>query len=100
DRLKKHSEELEKTVAERTVELQAAYRELEAFTYSVAHDLRAPLRRMQGFLGGLNDELGPGLTPGAGELLQRTAVAVERMDKLVSDLLKLSQVAKQSQPFQ
>ena len=100
DRLKKHAEELERTVAERTSELNAAYRELEAFTYSVAHDLRAPLRRMQGFLTGLRDELGPGVKSSANELLERSVLSVERMDKLVSDLLKLSQVGKAAQPFQ
>jgi signal transduction histidine kinase len=100
ERLKRHAQELEQTVTERTAELHAAYRELEAFTYSVAHDLRAPLRRMQGFLSGLQGELGPDITPGAAEMVRRANLSVERMDKLVSDLLKLSQVSKDAQPFQ
>ena len=98
--LQRHSEELEKTVTERTSELQAAYGELEAFTYSVAHDLRAPLRRMQGFLSGLRDEIGAGLAQEPAELLRRTVASLDRMDKLVSDLLKLSQVGREAGQFQ
>ena len=99
-RLKKHSEDLEKTVDERTVELQSAYRELETFTYSVAHDLRAPIRRMQGLVGGLRQELGPGLARDPAELLQRTISSLDRMDKLVADLLRLAQVGKNVGTFE
>lgn len=92
-RLQKHSEELERIVAERTAEL-------EAFTYSVAHDLRAPLRRMQGFVGSLQIELGSAIADEPRELLRRTNASLDRMDKLVADLLKLSQVGREVGPFQ
>jgi len=100
DRLKVHSEQLEKTVGERTAELQSAYRELEAFTYSVAHDLRSPLRRMQGFLSALKNDLGPGLARDPADLLQRTIFSLDRLDRLVADLLELSRVGKEAGQFQ
>ncbi|HKQ39657.1 MAG TPA: PAS domain S-box protein [Verrucomicrobiae bacterium] len=89
DRLQRHSEELERVVGERTAEL-------EAFTYTVAHDLRAPVRRMQGFVSSLQMALGSGIAEEPRELLRRTAGSLDRMDKLVADLLKLSQVGRQT----
>ena len=100
ERLQKYAEELEQTVQDRTSELHAAYRELEAFTYSVAHDLRAPLRRMEGYLATLKLDLGPKLPPDPGDLLDRTMLCVQRTDRLVSDLLTLSQAGKQTPRFQ
>ena len=100
ERLQRHSEELEKTVNERTAELLSAYRELESFTYSVAHDLRSPLRRLQGFLGDLQTEAGTSLASGPAELLQRSISAVDRTDKLVADLLHLSRLGKHVAQFE
>ncbi len=100
ERLQKHSQELEKTVAERTAELNAAYHELESFTYSVAHDLRAPLRRIQGFLTILEEELGSRLPPNQRELLQKASGCADSMNSLVEDLLKLSQVGTQALKWQ
>jgi PAS domain S-box-containing protein len=90
--LKKYSEELEKTVAERTAELKAAYRELEAFAYTVAHDLQSPLRRIGGLLTILKQDLGSELEGRNGEVLHKIIRGVDRMDALVRDLLKLSKV--------
>ena len=95
ERLLKYSQDLEKTVAERTAQLRDAYSELETFTYSVAHDLRAPLGRMQNLLTALQDDLGAGLASEPSQLLQRCIRGAERMAGLVEDLLKLAQVGKQ-----
>ena len=91
-RLQRHAEELERMVRERTSEL-------EAFTYSVAHDLRAPIRRMEGFISNLKRDLGPTLAGEPAELLKRTASALERMDILVGDLLRLSQISTEPGQF-
>lgn len=93
--------ELETRVAERTRQLTEANAGLEAFAHSVAHDLRAPLRVMQGFSKALLDDYGPHLV-GDGELFaQRIIAAAERMDRLISDLLeyaRLSRTALRLQP--
>jgi PAS domain S-box-containing protein len=94
--------ELETRVAERTRQLTEANAELEAFAHSVAHDLRAPLRVMQGFSKALLEDYGPQLV-GDGELFaQRIIAAAERMDRLISDLLgyaRLSRTAPRLQPL-
>jgi signal transduction histidine kinase len=85
---------LERKVAERTAELSAANRELEAFTSAVSHDLRAPLRAIGGFSQALAEDeiLTPG-TPGA-EYLARIRAASSRMDELIRSLLDLSRISK------
>lgn len=95
ERLKKHSEELEKTVAERTADLNTAYQELETFTYTVAHDLRSPIRRMRGFLSILKDELRSGSQAAQEDMADKADAVAERMDHLIEDLLKLSKVSEQ-----
>ncbi|HWI55575.1 MAG TPA: response regulator, partial [Bacillota bacterium] len=86
---------LEQKVQERTAELNAANRELEAFTYSVAHDLRGPLRGIRGFLVVLQEELGPGLSKEAAEHLGKGQGCAARMSQLVDDLLNLARVTQQ-----
>ena len=85
---------LERKVEERTVELKAANEELEAFSYSVSHDLRAPLRSMDGFskavLEGHGDKLG---AEGRGDL-ERVRAASQRMGELIDDLLLLSRASR------
>ncbi len=91
---RRNTEELERRVAERTVELAAVNRELEAFSYSVSHDLRAPLRAIDGFSQALLEEQGERLEPRAMEYLRRTRNASQRMSQILEDLIRLSRVAR------
>jgi PAS domain S-box-containing protein len=90
------NEDLEERIAERTGQLQAANHELEAFSYSVSHDLRAPLRHIAGFARILISDFGPGMTPEARDHLQRIDDAVIRMGLLVDGLLGLAKLGRQS----
>jgi signal transduction histidine kinase len=81
---------LEDLVRERTAELVAANSELEAFAYSVSHDLRAPLRHIKGFTQLLEEEAGATLDPSARTLLARIPRSVDQMGKLIDDLLTFS----------
>ncbi len=85
---------LEQRVQERTAQLEASNRELEAFSYSVAHDLRAPLRAIDGFNQALVDDYGQMLPGEARDLFQRARQASQRMAQLIDDLLNLSRVAR------
>ncbi|MDB6034952.1 MAG: ATPase [Verrucomicrobiales bacterium] len=85
-------EVLEKRVAERTARLEETVGDLEHFSYSLTHDLRAPLRAMQGFSSLLLEESLP--EPERTSYLQRIAAAAERMDKLVRDALDYSMVLR------
>jgi signal transduction histidine kinase len=86
---------LEERVRERTAKLTEALRELESFSYSVAHDLRAPLRAMAGFAWLLLDaHLGATDEEGRG-FAQRIVESAQRMDVMVSDLLEYSRVVRQ-----
>jgi PAS domain S-box-containing protein len=89
------NETLERRVAERTGELAAANRELEAFTHSVSHDLRAPLRQVDGFVRILSEALAGRLEPQVEHYLQRIAEGAQRMGRLVDDLLNLAGVGRQ-----
>jgi signal transduction histidine kinase len=86
---------LEEMVEERTSELTAVNRELEAFSYSVSHDLRAPLRAIDGFSQALLEDYTASLDPTAKEYLQRTRRAAQRMGALIDDLLNLSRLTRQ-----
>ena len=81
---------LEQRVEERTAELQAANRELDSFAYAVSHDLRAPLRAMNGFSQALLEDFGDDLTGDAREYLDQIILASRRMGELVDGLLTLS----------
>jgi signal transduction histidine kinase len=81
---------LERRVRERTDALEAANAELEAFSYSVSHDLRAPLRALDGFSLALLEDYGEGLDDEAADYLQRIRAASQRMARLIDDLLMLS----------
>jgi len=76
-------------------ELEATNKELEAFTYSVSHDLRAPLRHVDGFSRILVEEFGPQLDPTARRYLERMQKGVRTMAQLVDDLLQLARIGRQ-----
>jgi PAS domain S-box-containing protein len=92
---------LEQRIQERTEELKSAYSELESYSYAVAHDLRSPLRIINGFAQALEED-NPGLKPGSQSHIQRIKDSSRRMGKLIDGLLKLSQYTRgdvQRQPI-
>jgi PAS domain S-box-containing protein len=86
--------ELERRVAERTTQLELANKELESFSYSVSHDLRAPLRAIDGFSAALVEDYGESLDVRARSHLDRVRRAAQRMADLIDSLLKLAKVAR------
>ncbi len=86
--------DLERRVAERTAEFEAANKELEAFCYSVSHDLRAPLRSIDGFAQVLLEDYGNVLDEGGQSYLGRVRSASQRMAQLIDDLLELSKLTR------
>ncbi len=94
EELERHAAELEARVAERTQELRQTNAELESFCYSVSHDLRAPLRAMQGFAQALLEDFGDRLEPAGREYADRVVSAARRMDLLIQDLLAYSRVSR------
>lgn len=85
---------LEQRVAERTAQLQALNRELETFSYSVSHDLRAPLRSIHGFSQAILDDYSDRLDDVGRGYLNRVCSAAQRMGQLIDDLLQLSRVTR------
>jgi PAS domain S-box-containing protein len=94
ERVRQLNEELEVRVLERTAELEAANRELEAFSYSVSHDLRAPLRAVDGFSELLLEDHGPDLNEEARDYLRRVRAASQRMGQLIDAMLQLARVTR------
>ncbi len=90
------NEVLERRVEERTRALQEANRELQAFSYSVSHDLRAPLRAIDGFSRMIEDGHAVQLGETGRELFARVRAAAKRMGQLIDDLLMLSQISRQA----
>jgi signal transduction histidine kinase len=88
------NQDLERRVQERTAQLEAANTELEAFSYSVSHDLRAPLRGIDGFSKVLLEDYNDKLDEIAKGHLERVRGAVARMSELIDDLLKLSRISR------
>lgn len=92
--LKKLNEELDHRVQERTCLLDTALKEQESFSYSVSHDLRAPLRHINSHLAILMEDFGDLLPPEAHYLLERSRTASVHMGKLIDDLLNLARVSR------
>jgi PAS domain S-box-containing protein len=91
---KQAAEHLERTVAERTADLRATNEQLEAFVYSIAHDLRAPVRSMTGYAQMLVDDYASALDETGQHMLKRIQSSSEFMDKLLVDLLAYGRTAR------
>jgi signal transduction histidine kinase len=85
---------LENRIKERTAQLEAANKDLEAFSYSVSHDLRAPLRHIDGFSQILMDDYGEKIDEGGRETLQRICYSTKRMNELIEGMLQMSRLAR------
>jgi PAS domain S-box-containing protein len=97
---KRSREHLERMVEERTNNLKESVAELEAFSYSISHDMRAPLRAMLGFSEILQEEYGPQLDEQANRFLARIRAASARMDSLIQDVLSFSRMSRMELPLQ
>jgi signal transduction histidine kinase len=95
DALRKAQADLEERVRARTTALETTLREMESFTYTISHDLRAPLRAMAGFSRALIEDYGASLGPTGIEFAMRIATAARKMDALILDLLDYSRLTRQ-----
>jgi PAS domain S-box-containing protein len=98
--LKAYSDELERQVTDRTTTLQQAVSELEAFSYTVSHDLRAPLRAMQGFSEAIMEDYKEKLDNQGKDYLERIKSAAARLDVLIQDLLSYTRISRQDLPLE
>jgi light-regulated signal transduction histidine kinase (bacteriophytochrome) len=96
ERLKAHAGELEGKVRERTAALEAANRELESFSYSVSHDLRAPLRAIDGYARMLDEDYAGRLDAEAQRLIGVVRGNARKMGQLIDDLLAFSRLGRQA----
>jgi PAS domain S-box-containing protein len=99
EEIKKLNVELEERVRQRTAELSMMVKELEAFDYSVAHDLKAPLRAMTGFANILSEDYAPKLDENAKRVIGVISVNARNMGKMIDDLLTLSHLGRKDIAF-
>lgn len=99
DQLRARAEELEHRVAERTRSLQEAAAQMEEFSYSVSHDLRAPLRAINLYTQMLLEEHGPQLDAGARDFIHRIQRSSQRMDQLTTAVLAYSRISRHELPL-
>ncbi len=90
DQVAEANTSLERRVQERTAELEALNRDLRMFSYSVSHDLRAPLRSVDGYAAAVLEDYGEELAPRAVDWIERVRTASQRMDVLIDELLRLA----------
>lgn len=95
EEIRKLNDELEQKVIDRTAQLGATNAELEAFSYSVSHDLKAPVRRIEGLIDALQEDYGEKLDAAAKDFLLKIAESISSMGLLIDELLKLSRIARQ-----
>jgi signal transduction histidine kinase len=94
EQVQRYAAELEQRVAERTAELEEINDELKSFSFSVSHDLRAPLRAVQGFAAALLEDHADALEPQGQDYAERIVAAAQRMDTLIQDLLIYSRLSR------
>lgn len=92
--LKAHAQELEHRVADRTARLSETVAELESFSYSISHDMRAPLRAMQGYAAFLLESADTDMSPEAKGYLRKIMRSANRLDTLIQDILTYSRLSK------
>ena len=97
--MREYSDQLEVKVGERTAHLQQAVDQLETFSYTVSHDLRAPLRAMHGFAEAALEDYGEKLGEEGRDYLDRIKKAAERLDRLIQELLTYTRVTRSDAPL-
>jgi PAS domain S-box-containing protein len=99
EQLRNYAADLEQRVAERTERLQESNRSLESFCYSIAHDLRAPVRAMEGLTAALAEDYGANLDQTGQEYTERIMLAARWMDQLIQDLLSYGRISHMELPM-